>query len=123
MLLESDIKAQLNQLVFPGFVTSHGWKRLADIPRYLSAIEKRMEKLAIDPNRDRAQMSRVENVILQWQQWLAKLSEKQKQQEEVQNIRWMIEELRVSLFAQQIGTPYPISDKRILQAIESISLS
>lgn len=44
----SDIKAQLNQLVFPGFVTSHGWKRLADIPRYLSAIEKRMEKLAID---------------------------------------------------------------------------
>lgn len=119
----SDIKAQLNQLVFPGFVTSHGWKRLADIPRYLSAIEKRMEKLAIDPNRDRAQMSRVENVILQWQQWLAKLSEKQKQQEEVQNIRWMIEELRVSLFAQQIGTPYPISDKRILQAIESISLS
>ncbi len=119
----SDIKAQLNQLVFPGFVTSHGWKRLADIPRYLSAIEKRMEKLAIDPNRDRAQMSRVENVILQWQQWLAKLTEKQKQQEEVQNIRWMIEELRVSLFAQQIGTPYPISDKRILQAIESISLS
>lgn len=68
-------------------------------------------------------MSRVENVILQWQQWLAKLTEKQKQQEEVQNIRWMIEELRVSLFAQQIGTPYPISDKRILQAIESISLS
>ncbi|HEK1717903.1 TPA: ATP-dependent RNA helicase HrpA [Proteus mirabilis] len=119
----SDIKAQLNQLVFPGFVTSHGWKRLADIPRYLSAIEKRMEKLAIDPNRDRAQMSRVENVILQWQQWLTKLTEKQKQQEEVQNIRWMIEELRVSLFAQQIGTPYPISDKRILQAIESISLS
>ncbi|HIE4215622.1 TPA: ATP-dependent RNA helicase HrpA [Proteus mirabilis] len=119
----SDIKAQLNQLVFPGFVTSHGWKRLADIPRYLSAIEKRMEKLAIDPNRDRAQMSRVENVILQWQQWLAKLTDKQKQQEEVQNIRWMIEELRVSLFAQQIGTPYPISDKRILQAIESISLS
>ncbi len=119
----SDIKVQLNQLVFPGFVTSHGWKRLADIPRYLSAIEKRMEKLAIDPNRDRAQMSRVENVILQWQQWLAKLTEKQKQQEEVQNIRWMIEELRVSLFAQQIGTPYPISDKRILQAIESISLS
>lgn len=119
----SDIKAQLGQLVFPGFVTSHGWKRLADIPRYLSAIEKRMEKLAIDPNRDRAQMSRVENVIQQWQQWLGKLTEKQKQQDDVQNIRWMIEELRVSLFAQQIGTPYPISDKRILQAIEQISFN
>ncbi|WP_193016580.1 MULTISPECIES: ATP-dependent RNA helicase HrpA [Gammaproteobacteria] len=119
----SDIKAQLNQLVFPGFVTSHGWKRLADIPRYLSAIEKRMEKLAIDPNRDRAQMSRVENVIQQWQQWLGKLTEKQKQQEEVQNIRWMIEELRVSLFAQQIGTPYPISDKRILQAMEHVNFN
>ncbi|MEQ4922014.1 ATP-dependent RNA helicase HrpA [Proteus hauseri] len=119
----SDIKAQLGQLVFPGFVTSHSWKRLADIPRYLSAIEKRMEKLAIDPNRDRAQMSRVENVTQQWQQWLGKLNEKQKQQEDVQNIRWMIEELRVSLFAQQIGTPYPISDKRILQSMEQISFN
>ncbi|OAT39034.1 ATP-dependent RNA helicase HrpA, partial [Proteus myxofaciens] len=75
----SDIKAQLSALVFPGFVTSHGWKRLADIPRYLSAIEKRMEKLAIDPNRDRAQMSRIENVTQQWQQWLGKLTDKQKQ--------------------------------------------
>lgn len=119
----SDIKAQLSTLVFPGFVTSHGWKRLADIPRYLSAIEKRMEKLAIDPNRDRAQMSRIENVTQQWQQWLGKLTDKQKQQENVQNIRWMIEELRVSLFAQQIGTPYPISDKRILQAMEQISFN
>lgn len=119
----SDIKVQLSTLVFPGFVTSHGWKRLADIPRYLSAIEKRMEKLAIDPNRDRAQMSRIENVTQQWQQWLGKLTDKQKQQDNVQNIRWMIEELRVSLFAQQIGTPYPISDKRILQAMEQISFN
>lgn len=46
---------------------------------------------------------------------------KRQQEEEVKAVRWMIEELRVSLFAQQLGTPYPISDKRIMQTIEQLS--
>ncbi|CAQ84508.1 helicase, atp-dependent (atp-dependent helicase hrpa) [Photorhabdus asymbiotica] len=117
----SDIKAQISGLVFRGFVTANGWKRLPDILRYLHGIERRLEKLAIDPHRDRAQMGRVENVQQQWQQWLVKLSLQQKQQTEVQEIRWMIEELRISLFAQQLGTPYPVSDKRILQTMEQIA--
>lgn len=54
--------------------------------------------------------------------WLAKLSSVQRELPEVQAIYWMMEELRVSLFAQQLGTPYPISDKRILQAMAQISL-
>ncbi|WP_273842277.1 ATP-dependent RNA helicase HrpA [Providencia rettgeri] len=117
----SDIKTQMSNLVFKGFVTTHGWKRLPDILRYLNGIERRLEKLAIDPNRDRAQMSKVEHVQNMWQQWLAKLSPIQKNMPEVQEIRWMIEELRVSLFAQQLGTPYPISDKRIIQSMEHLS--
>ncbi|TNH41971.1 ATP-dependent RNA helicase HrpA [Photorhabdus luminescens subsp. sonorensis] len=117
----SDIKEQLSGLVFKGFVTANGWKRLLDVLRYLQGIERRLEKLAIDPHRDRAQMGRVENVQQQWQQWLAKLSLQQKQLPEVQEIRWMIEELRISLFAQQLGTPYPVSDKRILQTMEQIA--
>ena len=56
-----------------------------------------------------------------WQQWLNKLPPARRDDEDVQAIRWMIEELRVSFFAQQLGTPYPISDKRILQAMEQIS--
>ncbi|WP_336192821.1 ATP-dependent RNA helicase HrpA [Providencia stuartii] len=119
----SDIKAQMSGLVFKGFVTEHGWKRLADVLRYLNGIERRLEKLAIDPNRDRAQLSKVEHVTNMWQQWKAKLTPAQLKLPEVQEIRWMIEELRISLFAQQLGTPYPISDKRIIQAMESLSQS
>ncbi|BBG58833.1 ATP-dependent RNA helicase HrpA [Providencia rustigianii] len=117
----SDLKAQMSGLVFKGFVTEQGWKRLPDILRYLNGIERRLEKLAIDPNRDRAQMSKVEHVQNMWQQWMGKLTPLQKKLPEVQEVRWMIEELRVSLFAQQLGTPYPISDKRIIQTMESLS--
>ncbi|CAM3950051.1 ATP-dependent RNA helicase HrpA [Serratia silvae] len=117
----SDIKAQLNGLVYRGFVTNNGWSRLPDTLRYLQAIERRLEKLAIDPHRDRAQMIRVEQVQQAWQQWLNKLPPKRQQDEEVKAVRWMIEELRVSLFAQQLGTPYPISEKRILQTIDQLS--
>ena len=116
----SDIKAQLSALIFKGFVTSHGWKKLPDIIRYLNGIGRRLEKLMIDPNRDRAYMVRIEHIRQQWQSWLTKLPAIQRQQPEVQAIYWMIEELRVSFFAQQLGTPYPISDKRILQAMAKI---
>ena len=116
----SDIKAQMSGLVYRGFVTGNGWKRLGDTLRYLQAIERRMEKLAVDPHSDRARMLKVESVQQAWTQWFNKLPPERKDDEEVQDIRWMIEELRVSFFAQQLGTPYPISEKRILQAMEQV---
>ncbi len=117
----SDIKAQMSGLIYRGFVTQNGWKRLPDTLRYLQAIERRMDKLAVDPHRDRAQMLKVESVQQKWQQWFSKLSPLRQASEEVQEVRWMIEELRVSYFAQQLGTPYPISDKRILQTMEQLA--
>jgi len=117
----SDVKAQMTGLVYRGFVTRNGYRHLADTLRYLQAIEKRLEKMAIDPHRDRAQMLKVESVQKAWQQWLNKLPLTRREQDDVKEIRWMIEELRVSYFAQQLGTPYPISDKRILQAMEQAS--
>lgn len=63
----SDIKTQLSGLIFKGFVTSHGWQKLSDIIRYLNAIERRLEKLVADPNRDRAHMLRIEHIKQQWQ--------------------------------------------------------
>ncbi|MFO6484853.1 DUF3418 domain-containing protein [Escherichia coli] len=99
----SDIKAQMGGLVYRGFVTGNGFKRLGDTLRYLQAIEKRLEKLAVDPHRDRAQMLKVENVQQAWQQWINKLRRPHVvQDEDVKEIRWMIEELRVSYFAQQM---------------------
>ncbi|MFZ4832106.1 ATP-dependent RNA helicase HrpA [Rouxiella sp. Mn2063] len=117
----SDIKAQMSGLIYRNFVTQNGWKRLPDTLRYLQAIERRMDKLAVDPHRDRAQMLKVESVQNAWQQWLNKLPPVRQQSEDVKEVRWMIEELRVSYFAQQLGTPYPISDKRILQTMEQLS--
>lgn len=116
----SDVKAQMAGLVYRGFVTGNGFKRLGDTLRYLQAIEKRLEKMAVDPHRDRAQMLKVENVQQAWQQWLNKLPPARRDDDDVREIRWMIG-LRVGFFAQQLGTPYPISDKRILQAMEQIS--
>ncbi|WP_440864032.1 ATP-dependent RNA helicase HrpA [Symbiopectobacterium purcellii] len=118
----SDIKAQLSGLVYRDFVTDIGWQRLPDVLRYLQAIERRLEKLAQDVHRDRAQMLKVDQVQQTWQQWWHKVPEAQRDDDAVKNIRWMIEELRVSYFAQHLGTPYPISDKRVLQAMEHIVL-
>ncbi len=95
----SDIKAQMAGLVYRGFVTGNGFRRLGDTLRYLQAIEKRLEKMAIDPHRDRAQMLKVESVQQAWQQWLNKLPPNRREDDDVREIRWMIEELRVSFFA------------------------
>lgn len=117
----SDIKSQLSGLIYPHFVQQTGVARLGDILRYLKAVEKRLDKLLQDVNRDRANMLRVEKVTQAYQQLLAKLPKSKPVSDEVAEIRYMIEELRVSLFAQQLGTPYPISDKRVLNAIEAQS--
>ncbi|MEC5320358.1 ATP-dependent RNA helicase HrpA [Brenneria populi subsp. brevivirga] len=116
----SDVKNQLGGLVFRGFVTANGWQRLPDVLRYLQAIDRRLEKLALDVHRDRAQMLKVERVQQAWRQWLNKLPAERRDDEDITAVRWMIEELRVSYFAQQLGTPFPISDKRVLQAMEQI---
>ncbi|OOF39663.1 ATP-dependent RNA helicase HrpA [Rodentibacter mrazii] len=113
----SDIKSQLSGLVYQGFVQKSGYHRLPDLLRYLQAIDKRIDKLTQDVNRDRAAMLRVEQVQQAYQQLLAKLPKSKPISDEVADIRYMIEELRVSLFAQQLGTKYQVSDKRILNLI------
>ncbi|MEZ0582266.1 ATP-dependent RNA helicase HrpA [Erwinia sp. STN24] len=118
----SDIKAQMNGLVYRGFVTGNGWNKLADTLRYLQAIERRLEKLPVDPHSDRARMVKIEKVQQAWQGWFNKLPPVRRDDEDVKEIRWMIEELRVSYFAQQLGTPYPVSEKRIQQAMDEIVL-
>jgi ATP-dependent helicase HrpA len=113
----SDIKAQIDSLIFKGFATECGWQRLPDILRYMKAIERRMEKLPIDPIKDRSSLLKVESIVSDYKELLNKIPKGQPVPESVKLVRWMIEELRVSYFAQQLGTPYPISDKRIRNAI------
>jgi len=107
----ADVRAQLTTLVGPGFVTATGAPRLPDLTRYLQAIERRLDKLPRDPDRDRDWMHRVETVAQAYRQRRDKVGDGP----ELQRVRWMIEELRVSYFAQELRTPYPVSDKRILR--------
>ena len=114
----SDMKSQISGLIYQGFVQKSGYARLPDLLRYLQAIDKRMDKLAQDVNRDRAAMLRVEQVQQAYQKLLAKLPKSKPISDEVAEIRYMIEELRVSLFAQQLGTKYQVSEKRVLGIID-----
>jgi ATP-dependent helicase HrpA len=116
----SDIKKQMDNLIYKGFVVKSSYKRLPDINRYLLAIEKRIEKLMLNSTKDRQSMNIIEEVEIEYKKWVNSLSENSKSQEKVTNIRWMIEELRVNLFAQQLGTAYPISAKRIKQQIDKV---
>ncbi|MGH4017570.1 MAG: ATP-dependent RNA helicase HrpA, partial [Pseudonocardiaceae bacterium] len=112
----ADVRAQLASLAGPGFVTATGAQRLPDLARYLQAVQRRLDKLPSDPDRDRDWMDRVGLVT----QAYRKLREDCGEGPDVERIRWMIEELRVSYFAQELRTPYPVSDKRIYRTIDEL---
>ncbi|GII59597.1 ATP-dependent helicase [Planotetraspora thailandica] len=118
----ADIRDQLDALIYSGFVTGTGYDRLPDLHRYLRAVERRLEKLPDDPHRDREWMHRVHDVEDDYRDLLDRLKPAERAAKAVQDVRWMIEELRVSFFAQQLGTPAPVSEKRIRKAIDALSL-
>jgi ATP-dependent helicase HrpA len=118
---QADIKAQLNLLVFKGFVTACGHQRLDDIARYLQAMVRRMEKLPVDPNQDRLKMIEIAKVNDVYLSLLAKQSKGKPITDDLLSARWMMEEFRVSVFAQNLKTAYPISSKRILNHLKVIS--
>ncbi len=115
----ADVKAQLAGLIYPGFVTATGWTHLGDLPRYLAAVERRLDRLGQDPARDRAGQARIAQVRKEYDAMLAALSPSRRRAEAVAEIRWMIEELRVNVFAQALGTPYPVSEQRIYKAMDA----
>ncbi len=116
----ADIRAQLAALVYPGFLTATGADRLPDLTRYLRAVDRRLEKLPSRPDRDRDQMTRVEAVSAAYRELLDAQPPGEPPGPELTRIRWMIEELRVSYFAQTLGTAYPVSDKRIYRAMDEL---
>ncbi len=112
----ADVRVQLTSLVGPGFVAVTSAQRLPDLTRYLQAIVRRLDKLPRDPDRDQDWMHRAGAVEQAYRQ----LCDEVGQSPELHRIRWMIEELRVSYFAQELRTPYPVSDKRIHQAMDAV---
>ncbi|HEY3010467.1 MAG TPA: ATP-dependent RNA helicase HrpA [Micromonosporaceae bacterium] len=113
----ADIRSQLSGLVYAGFVAATGWWRLPDLVRYLRAIERRLDRLPDNPQRDREQMHTIQEI----QREYARLRAQLPPSDNLAGIRWMIEELRVNYFAQALGTPQPISDRRIYRAMDDLT--
>jgi ATP-dependent helicase HrpA len=130
-----DLTNQLDRLVYPGFVTGTGADRLLDVVRYLKAIERRLDKLPEDPLRDREQLRPIAALERRLDPLSAAVNRRRRESEgrvgpgqvagwtgvgEFDDVRWMLEELRVSTWAQTLGTPRPVSPARIARAIERL---
>lgn len=109
----NDIKAQLGNLVYPGFVRETPAEWLKEYPRYLKAIEQRFEKIGAQLQRDRIWSGELAGYWEQYQTRLKKHLQEGKRDAELALYRWMLEEYRVSLWAQQLGTRMAVSDKRL----------
>ena len=112
----ADVRAHLDRLVHPGFVTDAGHGRLADLLRYLSAVDVRLRKLPDDPARDRLATAQVARV----QAEVDDVARRVPPSPELEQVRWMVEELRISLFAQPMRTRFPVSEKRIYRALDGL---
>ncbi len=118
----TDIRNQRNALVYKGFLTGTGMRRLPDVHRYLLAAQQRLAKLPADPRRDEARMRDVQAVLAAYQAARAEVAGGRSGPSPtvLRDVGWMIEELRVSYFAQQLGTAYPVSPQRIYRALAEI---
>jgi ATP-dependent helicase HrpA len=109
----NDIKQQLANLVYPGFVRETPGAWFKELPRYLKAVELRLEKLGSQVQKDRVWSSELANCWAQYKARADKHAQEGKRDEQLTLYRWLLEEYRVSLFAQQLGTKVPVSDKRL----------
>ncbi|TMM35574.1 MAG: ATP-dependent RNA helicase HrpA [Actinobacteria bacterium] len=117
----TDLRDQLAGLVYPGFVTATGWSQLPQLPRYLRAAQRRLDRLAENPARDRDQLRAISDVQREYAELSAQAPPGHPAREALDRIRWMIEELRVAVYAQALGTAYPVSDKRIRRALDELT--
>jgi ATP-dependent helicase HrpA len=107
----ADASQQLQRLVPKRFLAATPWARLQHLPRYLKAIVLRLDKLRADPARDSARLAELRPQEQKY--WRLVAERKGVADERMQDFRWLLEELRVSLFAQELKTPQPVSTKRL----------
>ena len=119
----NDIQQCEKRLVYKGFVSDCGEHRLADIERYMKALVRRFEKLPENPTKDRQAILTMQKLYNRYEQLLSNRTVQKKSTLELTQVRWQLEELQVSLHAQQLGTHGPVSEKRVsvqLAALEKI---
>jgi ATP-dependent helicase HrpA len=113
----ADAREQLDGLVFPGFISSTGAAQLRHVPRYLKGISARIEKLPTELARDRAWQLQVQDATSRYVAAGGRIPLAPHTPDKLVRVRWMLEELRVSLFAQALGTAETISPQRIAKAL------
>jgi ATP-dependent helicase HrpA len=116
----ADARRQLDRLVRPGFVIAAGAGRLADVVRYVQGIQRRLEKLPEDPGRDLQRIREAVAIEQRYAAFVATLAPSQVTRSVV-DTGWMLEELRISLFAQTLGTSGPVSAKRIDREMQRLA--
>ncbi|WP_031468426.1 ATP-dependent RNA helicase HrpA [Sciscionella sediminilitoris] len=116
----SDVRAQVDGLVHKRFIATTGIARMPALVRYLRAVRFRLEKLPRDPERDLDWTEDVRIVAEEYRKFLAELPPATRTGRAAREIRWMIEEFRVSLFAQELKAAYPVSAKRIYRAMDQL---
>jgi len=117
---KADMQAQLRSLLYAGFVADTGFARLRDLERYLRGMLARCDRAPSEVKRDAERMDTVARVQAEYDGLVAALPPTRRAGADVQELRWMIEELRVSLFAQTLGTARPVSEKRIYKAMDQV---
>lgn len=117
----SVIQERINMLLYPNFVSKTPWEQLSHLPRYLKALGLRMDKYASSAARDKQRTADIIALIDVWQLKIKQNEARPDVVEQLKPLKWVIEELNVSLFAQELKTPYPVSIKRIMKQIEEIS--
>ncbi|MGH9068886.1 MAG: DUF3418 domain-containing protein, partial [Acidimicrobiales bacterium] len=115
-----DVWVQLYRLVYPGFVAATGAARLAELPRYLAAMERRLDKAPEAPRRDQERMARIRALEERWHGLVDALPPGPVPAD-LAEVRWMTEELRVAVFAQVLGTRRPASETRVARALDEVS--
>ncbi len=109
--VQDDVAAQLQRLVGKRFLVQTPWPALLHLPRYLKAVVLRLDKLRADPARDATRLAELRPLEQRWLRRVAEL--KGASHARLDEYRWLLEELRVSLFAQELRTPQPVSAKRL----------
>ncbi|MGV0385420.1 ATP-dependent RNA helicase HrpA [Corynebacterium tuberculostearicum] len=115
-----DMRAQLDFLLPRNAITVHGMSHLRHLPRYIQAMRIRLEDMNLDPDRDADRQAEVDNAKAYLSNRLRNLPAGREKTREVKDVRWMIEELRVSLFAQRLGTAHAVSLRRIQKAVDKL---
>jgi len=114
--LTSEVRSARDALVYPGFFTAAPWEQLAQVPRYLAGLERRLAKYAERPDRDSRHGEQVADWWRRYEERAAADRAASRIDPRLEAFRWLLEELRVSLFAQELKTPYPVSFKRVEKA-------